>query len=155
MTRIIGIDPGIRATGYGLIENWKVLDVGVIKPSANSDFSEKLYYIFVSLKEILDRWRPDVAVIEEVIYHRNVRSALSLGAARGAVLVALRTAGVEIHEVSPTAVKLAVTGNGRATKNQVAFMIKNLLNFQVEGVSDHITDALACAVVLQNGAIKV
>ncbi len=154
MSRVIGIDPGITATGYGLIEGTQVLDTGVIRPSARLSLPEKLYYIFLNLKEILDRWRPDAAVIEEVIYHRNVRSALSLGAARGAVLVALRMADVEIYEVSPTAVKLAVTGNGRASKEQVAFMIGNLLKFDVTGVSDHITDALACAMALNRGVVK-
>ncbi len=154
MSRVIGIDPGITATGYGLIEGTQVLDTGVIRPSARLSLPEKLYYIFINLKEILDRWRPDAAVIEEVIYHRNVRSALSLGAARGVVLVALRMADVDIHEISPTAVKLAVTGNGRASKEQVAFMIGNLLNFDVNGVSDHVTDALACAMALNRGVVR-
>lgn len=145
MNRILGIDPGVTATGYGIIENDSVLTIGVIRPSPRFGLQEKLYRIFINLKEILDRWRPDVAVMEEVIYHRNVKSALSLGAARGVVLVALREAGVPVQEISPTTLKLSVTGNGRASKSQVAFMVGQLLKLDVEGVPDHITDALACA----------
>ncbi len=145
MSRIIGIDPGVTATGYGIIDGTDVVATGVIRPSPRLSLQEKLYRIFITFKEILDRWRPEIAVMEKVIYHRNVKTALSLGAARGVVLVALKDAGIPIHEVSPTALKLAVTGNGRASKSQVAFMVGHLLKFNVQGVPDHITDALACA----------
>ena len=146
MKRIMGIDPGIRATGFALVENGQLLDFGVIRTSAKSGFADKLYRIYLAIKEVLDRWRPELAAMENVIYHRNVKSALTLGAVRGVVMLALREQNVEIVEFSPTRIKLAVTGNGRASKEQIKFMVKKILGLDGQDISEHVADASACAI---------
>ncbi len=145
--RVLGIDPGLRATGYGILEEGKrVLDAGTIRPRGDA-VAERLYEIYNSICELIDEWQPDWAAIEEVIYHKNVSSALLLGAARGVTLLALHQKGVKIREFSPTSVKLIVAGNGRASKEQVAYMVRKMLNIE-DNLSDHATDALAVALAL-------
>jgi crossover junction endodeoxyribonuclease RuvC len=142
--KVIGIDPGILVTGYGIIEEERVLKRGVIKPVGETT-GERLKSLFSQISIILEEEKPEYAVLEEIIYHKNPKTFFLLGAARGVTLLALEEKKVPVFEISPTKVKLAVTGNGRARKDQVAFMVKKLLDIEDE-LSHHITDALACAI---------
>ena len=147
--RILGIDPGSRATGYGLIEkegNRLIhIDNGVIRPPANAELPERLLSIFSNLNTIINEYSPQYSAIEQVFMSKNAQSALKLGQARGAALLAMAGAGLEIGEYSPMQVKSAVVGYGRAAKSQVQQMVKALLNLP-EIAQEDASDALAVAI---------
>lgn len=145
MTVILGIDPGSRRTGYGLIriEGNRHIHVAsgfldVIKYSA----SERLQKIYVGLQEIIQTYQPVEAAIEQVFMHENPNSALKLGQARGAAIVALHN--VPINEYSAREVKKSIVGNGAANKEQVQFMVRRLLNL-TQPIQADAADALAIA----------
>ena len=147
--RILGIDPGSRATGYGLIikEGNRLIHVdnGVIRPPEKADLPQRLHVIFGHLKEIIDEYTPRQAAIEQVFMARNAQAALKLGQARGAAMLALSEAGLDIEEYSAMQVKSSVVGYGRAGKNQVQQMVKVLLNLP-EIAQEDASDALAVAI---------
>lgn len=144
--RVLGIDPGINATGYGLIDDGRVENYGLIKPEGDTT-SLRIRSLYEKFSEIIENLNPDIAAVEEIIYNKNPKSFYLLGLAKGVILLALEEKGIEIHEIPPTRVKLAVTGNGRAKKDQVAYMVKKILGIE-DDLKEHITDALACALVL-------
>lgn len=144
MTTIIGIDPGSRKTGYGVIQvkgNQTVhLTHGCLLLNGTT-LAERLQQIFLGLREVIQQYQPQEAAIEQVFMHENANSALKLGHARGAALVAI---GIPIVEYSARVVKQAIVGYGAATKEQVQQMVKRFLNLQVKIQSDA-SDALAIA----------
>ena len=147
--RIIGIDPGSRATGYGLIvkEGNRLIhiDNGVIRPPEKAELAERLLYIFRGINEIIDKYSPRYAAVEQVFMAQNAQSALKLGQARGAALLALANADLNIGEYSAMQVKSSVVGYGRAAKNQVQQMVKALLKLP-EIAQEDASDALAVAI---------
>ncbi len=147
--RVLGIDPGSRATGYGVIakEGNRLIhiDNGVIRPPADASLPERLLVIFTGLTGIIDTYSPGCAAIEQVFMSQNAQSALKLGQARGAALLALATAGLEVGEYSPMQVKSSVVGYGRAAKGQVQQMVKALLKLP-EIAQEDASDALAVAI---------
>ncbi len=158
MTRILGIDPGSRTTGYGLVEtdgNHRCLADGVIR-SPKGTLAERLARIHAGLTEVIAEFSPDEVAVERVFVHRNADSALKLGQARGAALVACVSAGLPVAEYAPTLVKQAVVGAGRADKRQVAFMVRALLRLRATPLEDA-ADALAIAIChahLRNAATR-
>lgn len=147
---IIGIDPGTRVTGYGIIKLsgsvYEVIDFGCIRPPATLKLTDRYLVIFESLDEILDKHRPDVLVVETQYVHKNVQSTLKLGMARGVVMVAAKRRGLPVYEYAPTKAKCAVVGNGRASKRQVQGMIQVLLNLSDIPEPEDAADALALAI---------
>lgn len=147
--RVIGVDPGINHTGYGIISKVtnKVtcLSKGSISSSVKLDFPLRLQKIYQSLGDIIKLWYPDIMAIEETIYAQNMKTALKLGQARGVVLLAGANFGLDIYEYSPKKIKSSVTGNGAATKEQVRFMITRILNLEKAPLSLDASDALAAA----------
>lgn len=147
--RILGIDPGSIATGYGVVESrgGKLFHVahGVLRPPRGSAFAQRLDYLHRTVGEVIEGHAPEVAAIEQAFVHRSPRSALVLGQARGAVLSALGAAGLVVHEYNPSQVKQAVTGSGRAAKDQVKRMVSRLLAIERVRASDA-ADALAVAI---------
>lgn len=147
--RIIGIDPGSRATGYGLVikEGNRLihLDNGVIRPPAKADLPERLLAIFQGLEAVIREYAPEQAAVEQVFMSQNPQAALKLGQARGAALLALAQAGLQVGEYSPMQIKSSVVGYGRAAKNQVQQMTKALLNLP-EIAQEDASDALAVAI---------
>ena len=145
--RILGIDPGSRYTGFGILDlvGDKALYVasGTVK-SLDGDFPDRLKQIFTSMTEIVSEYRPDVVAIESVFMHKNAGSALKLGQARSAALCATFGFEVEVFEYAPREIKLAVVGTGAATKDQVQHMVVALLSLQGIPGSDA-ADALAAA----------
>jgi crossover junction endodeoxyribonuclease RuvC len=147
--RILGIDPGSRITGYGIIE--KVgnrlihLDNGAIFTDTAGDFPQRLHRIYAGLADIIDRYRPEAVAIEQIFFSNNVQSALKLGQARGAAIVAGVAAGLPVHEYTALQVKQAVVGHGRAAKEQVQQMVKVLLGLPEIAQADA-SDALAVAI---------
>lgn len=147
--RILGIDPGTEATGYGVIDSdgdrHLLLDYGVISLPRALSFSEKLRLIHIRLLEVIGRHRPDGVVVEDLFYASNVKSALRLGHVRGVTLLAGVLNGLAIHEYSPLEVKQAVVGYGRAAKEQVQKMVMLLLRLESPPEPDDAADALAVA----------
>lgn len=148
MTIILGIDPGSRITGYGIIkeERRKIayLDSGCIRTSGD-DLSQRLLQIFNGICQLMDSYSPDEVAIEQVFMHQNPNSALKLGQARGAAMVAAASHRVKIAEYAPREIKLAVVGYGAAEKSQVKHMVMNLLNLNSAPQTDA-SDALAIAI---------
>jgi crossover junction endodeoxyribonuclease RuvC len=146
--RILGIDPGSRITGYGVIDfhqnHARHVASGCIHVRGN-DLSARLRAIFDGITAIVDGEGPAELAVEQVFFHRNAASALKLGQARGAALMAGVTKGLPLYEYSPNQVKQAVTGRGHAAKNQVQHMIKMLLCLRELPASDA-ADALAVAI---------
>lgn len=145
--RILGIDPGSRLTGFGVLDfeadNATYVASGTVH-SGTGDFPGRLKLIFESIGQIVSLYRPDVVAIETVFVHRNAGSALKLGHARSAALCATFESDVEVFEYAPREIKQAVVGNGSATKDQVQHMVVSLLDLDGEPSSDA-ADALATA----------
>ncbi|MBR9727884.1 crossover junction endodeoxyribonuclease RuvC [Shewanella intestini] len=148
MAIILGIDPGSRITGYGVIDcqgrQQRYLGSGCIRTSGD-DLAPRLQQIFVGVSEIIRQYNPELFAIERVFMAKNADSALKLGQARGAAIVAATNAGLDVAEYSATQIKSAVVGTGRAQKAQVQHMIKQILKLPASPQADA-ADALAVAV---------
>jgi len=135
VTRILGIDPGSRITGYGIIEDssrgYSYIASGSIRVSADY-FPDRLKQIFDGIVEIVDLYQPEQMAIEQVFMHKNADSALKLGQARGAAICAVQVTGLPVFEYAARQVKQALVGKGSAEKLQVQHMVKILLNLQGE-----------------------
>ncbi|MGE5188983.1 MAG: crossover junction endodeoxyribonuclease RuvC [Gemmatimonadota bacterium] len=146
--RILGIDPGSRITGYGILDvrGSLVSPVawGVIRTDGAGSFPDRLHEIQGKLSDVIRAHRPAEAAVEKVFLAKNASSALKLGQARGAALVTCRALGLAVHEYSAKEIKLAATGNGAAPKEQVAAMVGRLLGLREE-VPPDAADALAAA----------
>jgi crossover junction endodeoxyribonuclease RuvC len=145
--RILGIDPGSRITGFGIIEIQQrravYIGSGCIRIQSKS-MPSRLQEIYIGLSQIIEQYQPTVSAIEEVFMCRNASSALKLGQARGAAIVACVQQGLPVHEYAPTKIKLAVVGKGHADKVQVQHMVKVLLSLSNTPQADA-ADALAVA----------
>ncbi|NLK09237.1 MAG: crossover junction endodeoxyribonuclease RuvC [Firmicutes bacterium] len=147
---ILGIDPGIGITGYGLVEargnRLEAKHHGVIRTKAGEDTANRLCVLHEGLVELLKETAPDVVAVEELFFNTNVTTALTVGQARGVILLTAAQAGVELAEYTPLQVKQTVTGHGRASKQQVGFMVQALLNLKMLPRPDDASDALAIAI---------
>jgi len=147
--RIIGIDPGSRFTGFGIIEKsgnkLALLHAGRIAVP-KGELHARLYLIFQGLSDIIAQHRPTEAAVEGLFHHRNADSALKLGQARGAALVACAHHHLSVAEYAPTHVKQAVVGTGRADKDQVQKMVKLILSMDATALALDASDALALAI---------
>lgn len=154
MTRVLGIDPGSRITGYGVVDGsgqqYRYVTSGVIR-TADAPFPERLRIIFQDLSTLIDEFRPDVMAVEDVHVRHNVSSALKLGQARGAAICAGANQGLVVHEYTPAVVKQAVVGSGNAGKAQVQSMVQLLLELPSIPPEDA-ADALAMALCHLNQA---
>ncbi len=146
--RILGIDPGLARTGFGIIEDSEppsCLIYGVIETDAALSVSNRLMLLFRQLEHLIDEWSPHVAAVEELFFARNVSSALVVGQARGVALLALARRELPVSEYKPAQVKQAITGHGRADKEQVQTMVTFLLGLESQPRPDDAADALAVA----------
>lgn len=147
---ILGLDPGSLHTGYGVIEkqgsSLLPIEAGRFSCSRDLPLPERLAHLAGRLQDLLARRPPDLAVLETPFHGMNVHSLIVLAQARGALLAVLAGRGIEIREFSPAEVKSAVTGNGRADKEQVARMVRLLLAARGDGWASDATDALAVAI---------
>jgi crossover junction endodeoxyribonuclease RuvC len=147
--RILGIDPGSNATGFGVVERrgGRLIHVahGTVRPPRGAPLAVRLEYLHGAIRQLVAEYRPDVAVVEQVFVAASPRAALVLGQARGAVLSAVGAAGLAVSEYTASQVKQAVTGNGRAGKAQVKTMVRRLLGLDRAPASDA-ADALAVAI---------
>jgi crossover junction endodeoxyribonuclease RuvC len=147
--RVLGIDPGSRITGYGIIDSvgnrLLHVDNGAIFTDVKKEFPLRLQTIYRELTEIIERYQPEMMAIENIFFGKSVQSALKLGQARGAAIVAGVNAGLPVFEYSALQVKQAVVGHGKSAKVQVQQMLKALLNLP-EIAQEDASDALAVAV---------
>ena len=145
----IGIDPGSVATGYGVVQQKSPnqvthIDNGVITTSAKAQFPGRLLKIHQKLKEVIEKHNPQELAVEDIFYAKNVKSALKLGHVRGVIMLTAMQLGLTVAEYTPTQIKQAVTGYGRADKVQVQRMVKTILNLPEVAPRDA-SDALAVA----------
>jgi crossover junction endodeoxyribonuclease RuvC len=148
--RVLGIDPGTAITGYGVVEEragkLKALAFGAIRTPAKQPLPTRLQAIYRGVKELAKEWKPASAAVEELFFSSNVRTAMSVGQARGVTLLALADAGLSIAEYTPLTIKQAVTGYGSADKAQVQEMVRLLLELANTPKPDDAADALAVAI---------
>ena len=147
--RILGIDPGSRKTGYGLIEHsgnrTRYLASGCIKLNLKESLAERLNQLSTELDKLIEEFQPDCGAVEKIFFAKNAQSALTLGHARGVILLKFSERQLVVHEYQTLKVKQTVVGVGRADKNQVQHMVKILLNLQNKLQEDE-ADALAVAI---------
>ena len=149
----LGVDPGTAITGYGVVRlgerrDMHLVECGVIRTRPRDPLPARLNEIFEGITEIIARLRPDAVAIEDVFYARNVRTTVTLGHARGVVLLAGERAGIPVHEFPPAAVKKAVVGAGAATKEQVQYMVARLLRLEAAPTPSDAADGVAAALTL-------
>jgi crossover junction endodeoxyribonuclease RuvC len=152
--RILGIDPGLRITGFGLIEKsgnkLRYISSGCIKTDAKDSLPQRLGTIYAGLRELIALYRPDQSAVEIVFVNVNPQSTLLLGQARGAAITALVADAIEVAEYTALQIKQAVVGNGHADKVQVQHMVRRLLALPGDPSADA-ADALACAIAHAHG----
>lgn len=149
MSVILGIDPGTVKTGYGLIRisdgRLQTLDYGVIRPPSKLKLTDRYLIIYEGVASLIEQHQPQIFVVETQFVHKNPSSAIKLGMARGIAIIAAKQKSLQVFEYAPTRAKLAVVGNGRASKHQVQGMMQRLLNLMSPPPEDA-ADALALAV---------
>ena len=147
---IFGVDPGTILTGFGIINskgnNISLIKSGIVKTNPNDDLSKKLKYIYTSLNNEVIKHKPDVFCIETAFYGKNVQSAMKIGYVRGVAMLVASINDILCVEYSPREIKKAVVGKGSASKEQVQFMIRNLLNLNTDKLKFDETGALAVSV---------
>jgi len=146
---ILGVDPGSIACGYGLLhtQKRKIIAAGcdVIAPKATAPLSERLKFIYQKFNETLEQYQPDVAAIETIFHGKNIKSAFVLGHARGVLILALAQHNIPTYEYAPREIKSAIVGNGNASKQQVQYMVQQMLDIDLSSATHDATDALAIA----------
>ena len=154
--RIIGIDPGLASTGWGIVDciNGKVryVDHGSIITAAGRPQAERLLCIFESVHSVLDTYRPTESAVEILFFGKNVSSAIPVAEARGVIFAALAGRGLEVLELRPNAIKQGVTGVARADKKQVQEMVRIILGLAEKPSPDHAADALGAAICAAHSA---
>jgi crossover junction endodeoxyribonuclease RuvC len=148
--RVLGIDPSLSSTGYGIIEysrnHYSVLAHGVIKPETRLPFPQRIHAIKIGIEQLIRDHKPHEVAIENLFYAHNVKTAIILGQVRGAALVAVAGSTCRLFEYSALEIKKAVTGFGQADKHQVAHMVRILLNLSETRLESDVSDALATAI---------
>lgn len=149
---IIGFDPGLAITGYGVIDGESVLEYGVLRTPAKQPLATRLVQLFEQVTELLDRYQLRRAGVEKLYFAKNVTTALDVGHARGVVLLALAQRRIPLIEVTPLQVKQSLTGYGRADKQQIQYMVKTIFKLAKVPRPDDAADALAIALTAQHYA---
>jgi crossover junction endodeoxyribonuclease RuvC len=161
LMRVIGIDPGLARTGFAVVEplqrGGRVCHSGNINTDAGHPIEDRLSIIYCELSRVLEKWSPDLMVLEDVFVMRQFpMAALQLGEVRGVIRLAAKNMRVPISEMKPTEVKSALTGSGRADKGQIKRVVQRMLNVEDSIKSDHVSDAMALALtgLTRNGLFR-
>jgi len=156
---ILGVDPGVAITGYALLKSVEkstnILDYGCIQTNRSSSFPLRLKKIYDAISQLIEQYRPQTLALEDIFYAQNINTALKMGHVRAVALLAAVNNEVAISEFSPREVKLAVTGYGAASKEQVQKMVVHLLNLPQQPLSYDVTDAMAVAICHCNRSKKI
>ena len=147
---VLGIDPGMAILGYGVVEqtgnSLKVIDYGVVNTPSGMNTSQRLTVIFEAVGELIEKYSPETVAVEELFFNKNVKTALTIGHARGVAILAAAIKDIEVYEYTPLQVKQAVVGYGRASKQQIQQMVRMLLNLKEMPKPDDAADALAVSI---------
>jgi crossover junction endodeoxyribonuclease RuvC len=147
---VLGIDPGTAICGYGVIQvegsRIRALTYGAIETSPSQDAAARLQAVFGGVDRLIREYKPDIVGVEQLFFNKNVRTAMAVGQARGVILLAAAQNEVDILECTPLQVKQSVVGYGKATKEQVIYMVQKLLNLPGKPHPDDVADALAVAI---------
>ncbi len=148
--KIMGIDPGLANTGWGLIESVsgysaELIDCGCLNTPPGVSFSERLNMLYKKSLELSEKFSPDEVAVEKLFFAKNTKTAMQVAHARGVIMLAFHHCRKNIEEYTPLEIKQAVVGYGRADKNQVKFMVRNFLSLSSMPGPDHVSDALAAA----------
>ncbi|MFA6427739.1 MAG: crossover junction endodeoxyribonuclease RuvC [Candidatus Magasanikbacteria bacterium] len=147
--RILGVDPGFGRTGFGIIEGdrneWKLVCYGCIETTAIDSFIDRIEQLHTQLTQIIKKFRPTQAAVEDLFFYKNVTTAMKVGQARGVILLTLRQANIPVFECTPLQVKQSLTGYGRAEKGQIQKMVQMILKIKKKISPDDAADALAIA----------
>ena len=153
---VLGIDPGTAIMGYGIIDgagnSLALVTYGALTTPADAPVEQRLRMLYDGLMELIEKYRPEAMAVEELFFARNVRSALTVGQARGVALLAAAQKKLPVWEYTPLEVKQAVAGYGRGKKEQIQTMVMMLLGLTVRPDPDDAADALAVAICHLNGA---
>ena len=157
LRRIIGIDPGLASTGWGVLDcadgRIRYVDHGHIETRADRPRAERLFFIMESMRSILDNYKPGEAAIETLFFGKNVSSAIPVAEARGVISAVLAERGLPVHELTPNAIKQGVAGIARADKKQVQEMVRIILGLGEIPRPDHAADALGAAICTANKSL--
>lgn len=153
---VLGIDPGLSTTGYGIIESsaggMATVAAGVVRTDPGDHVAHRLQELYHDLVDVIGEHQPDEVAIEEVFVNRNVRTAMAVGRASGVAILAAAVAGIPVFEYTPTEVKMAVTGHGQAGKEQIRAMVSRRLRLSSLPESIDTADALAVAICHLQGS---
>ncbi len=148
--RILGIDPGTSLIGWGIIENQKAIDFGTLRTKSNIDNKDRVVEVFEFFTKLIRKHKPDVVALEKLFFFKNAKTVMQVSEVRGVLLLAAATCGVEIREFTPLQIKQAISGYGRADKEQVQRMVMLVLGLKTAPKPDDVTDALALAICTAN-----
>jgi len=152
--RIIGIDPGLASTGWGILDDTDgkiaYIDHGVVTTKADCPRADRLFFILQCLRSLLEKYKPTEAAIETLYFGKNVTSAIPVAEARGVISAAIAEKNIPLHEFTPNAIKASVVGSARADKKQVQEMVRIILGLENIPKPDHASDALGAAICAIN-----
>ena len=157
--RILGIDPGLAGTGWGVLESEsgsiRYVDHGIIETKPGIPRAQRLFFILQSIRLIIEKYRPSEAAVETLYFGKNVSSAIPVAEARGVISAAVAESGIPLRELAPRTIKLGVAGNAGAGKKQVQEMVRIILGLEEAPKPDHAADALGAAICAANsGALE-
>lgn len=148
--RILGVDPGYAILGWGVLDlkgnHFSVVDYGAITTDAKMEMPLRLQHLYIQLCAVIEKYKPEVASIEELFFNSNAKTAIMVGQARGVAVLACVNGGLEVNEYTPLQIKQALVGYGRADKKQVQAMVKAILNLSEVPKPDDTADAVADAI---------
>jgi len=154
--RVLGVDPGLGITGFSIMDTKRnqthLSAYGTIKPKPKDSLPKRLNYLFEEMNKILDQFSPDVMAREDAFYSKNVKSAMTLGQARGSLILAAAQADIPVQEFAPRKVKMSVCGNGAASKEQVSYMVTQILKLKEPPKPLDVSDAMAVGLCYINQA---
>ncbi|MBT5225844.1 MAG: crossover junction endodeoxyribonuclease RuvC [Candidatus Marinimicrobia bacterium] len=154
--RVLGVDPGLGITGFSIMDTKRnqthLSAYGTIKPKPKDSLPKRLNYLFEEMNKILDQFSPDVMAIKDAFYSKNVKSAMTLGQARGSLILAAAQADISVYEFAPRKVKMSVCGNGAASKEQVSYMVTQILKLKEPPKPMDVSDAMAVGLCYINQA---
>ena len=152
--RVLGVDPGLGVTGFSILEQKRsktfLLAYGTIRPKSKDVLSKRLNYLFEELMKVIEQLSPEVLAIEDSFYSKNVKSAMTLGQARAALILSASQCDLPIYEYAPKKVKMSVSGNGMASKEQISYMVSQILKLEKTPKPYDITDSIAVAICFLN-----
>ncbi|MCL2111892.1 MAG: crossover junction endodeoxyribonuclease RuvC [Clostridiales bacterium] len=154
--RILGVDPGYAILGWGVVDyrgsRHRLAGYGVIETRKDEAQPQRLKQVYSGLAQIIEQYRPDVCAVEELFFNSNQKTAIKVGEARGAAIVACANAGLGVYEYTPLQIKQALTGYGRAEKHQVQEMVRQILGLERAPRPDDAADAVAAAICHANSS---